>query len=96
MKGKLRVLAILAQGTSSWVGAVANLSAAFTGLIACGLALVSIVIGELRFAFGEGGSKSALAGIIVPAVVFTLPGGIHQTRATPEAWKWNHVPLPEP
>ena len=31
----------------------------------------------------------------VPAVVFTLPEGINQTRATPEAWKWNHVPLPE-
>ena len=45
--------------------AVANLSTAFTGPIARGLALVSIVIGELRFAVGEGGSTSALAGIIV-------------------------------
>ena len=42
----------------------ANLSAAFTGPIARGLALVAIVIGGLMFAFGEGGSKSALAGII--------------------------------
>ena len=55
---------LLAQGTSPWVDAVANLSAAFTGPIARGLALVSIVIGGLMFAFGEGGSKSALAGII--------------------------------
>ena len=44
--------------------AVANLSTAFTGPIARGLALVSIVVGGLMFAFGEGGSKSALAGII--------------------------------
>ena len=55
---------VLAQGTSPWVDAVANLSAAFTGPIARGLALVSIVVGGLMFAFGEGGSKSALAGII--------------------------------
>ena len=76
MRGKLRVLAtlvaavavmqpeIVAQGTSPWVDAVANLSTAFTGPIARGLALVSIVVGGLMFAFGEGGSKSALAGII--------------------------------
>ena len=76
MRGTLRVLAmlvaaaavmqptILAQGTSPWVDAVNNLSTAFTGPIARGLALVSIVIGGLMFAFGEGGSKSALAGII--------------------------------
>ena len=76
MRGKLRVLAtlvaavavmqseIMAQGTSPWVDAVANLSTAFTGPIARGLALVSIVVGGLMFAFGEGGSKSALAGII--------------------------------
>jgi type IV secretory pathway VirB2 component (pilin) len=56
--------AVLAQGTSPWVDAVNNLSTAFTGPIARGLALVSIVIGGLMFAFGEGGSKSALAGII--------------------------------
>ena len=56
--------AILAQGTSPWVDAVNNLSTAFTGPIARGLALVSIVVGGLMFAFGEGGSKSALAGII--------------------------------
>ena len=76
MQGTRRVLAmvvaavavmqseVLAQGTSPWVDAVANLSAAVTGPIARGLALVSIVIGGLMFAFGEGGSKSALAGII--------------------------------
>ena len=55
---------LFGQGTSPWVDAVANLSAAFTGPIARGLALVSIVVGGLMFAFGEGGSKSTLAGII--------------------------------
>ena len=75
MRANLRLLAlaaaaavlpaeVLAQGTSPWVDAVANLSTAFTGPIARGLALVSIVVGGLMFAFGEGGSKSALAGII--------------------------------
>ena len=35
-----------------------------TGTIAKGLALVAIVVGGLMFAFGEGGSKKMLAGII--------------------------------
>ena len=55
---------LIAQGTSPWVDAVANLSAAFTGPIARGLALVSIVVGGVMFAFGEGGSKGQMAGII--------------------------------
>ena len=54
----------LAQGTSPWVQAVNNLQQAFTGPIARGLALVAIVVGGLMFAFQEGGSKQALAGII--------------------------------
>ena len=55
---------LLAQGVSPWVTAVNNLQAAFTGPIARGLALVAIVVGWLMFAFQEGGSKQALAGII--------------------------------
>ena len=55
---------VLAQGTSPWVQAVNNLQQAFTGPIARGLALVAIVVGGLMFAFQEGGSKQALAGII--------------------------------
>ena len=55
---------ILAQGTSPWVDAVNVLEATFTGPIARGLSLVAIVVGGLMFAFGEGGSKRALAGII--------------------------------
>ena len=54
----------LAQGVSPWVQAVNNLQTAFTGPIARGLALVAIVVGGLMFAFQEGGSKQALAGII--------------------------------
>ncbi len=55
---------LLAQGVSPWVTAVNNLQTAFTGPIARGLALVAIVVGGLMFAFQEGGSKQALAGII--------------------------------
>ena len=40
------------------------LQQAFTGPLARGLSLIAIVIGGLMFAFGEGGSKKALAGII--------------------------------
>ena len=40
------------------------LQAAFTGPIARGLSLIAIVVGGLMFAFGEGGSKKALAGIV--------------------------------
>ena len=55
---------VVAQGTSPWVDAVANLSAAFTGPIARGVALVAIVIGGLTFAMDEGGGKQKLAGIV--------------------------------
>ncbi|MCY4586737.1 MAG: TrbC/VirB2 family protein [Bryobacterales bacterium] len=50
--------------TGPWVDAVTALQTAFTGTIARGLSLVAIVIGGLMFAFGEGGSKRALAGIV--------------------------------
>ena len=55
---------LLAQGTSPWVTAVEELSSTFTGPLAKGLSLVAIVVGGLMFAYGEGGSKRALAGII--------------------------------
>lgn len=50
--------------TSPWEDAVQVLETAMTGPIARGLSLVAIVIGGLMFAFGEGGSKRALAGIV--------------------------------
>ena len=55
---------VWAQGTSPWTEAVGVLEAAFTGPIARGLSLIAIVVGGLMFAFGEGGSKKALAGIV--------------------------------
>ena len=55
---------LLAQGTSPWLQAIDVLEQAFTGPIARGLSLIAIVIGGLMFAFGEGGSKKALAGIV--------------------------------
>ena len=55
---------LLAQGISPWLQAIDVLEQAFTGPIARGLSLIAIVIGGLMFAFGEGGSKKALAGIV--------------------------------
>jgi type IV secretion system protein TrbC len=52
------------QGTSPWETAVNQLRDAFTGPIARGLSLVAIVVGGLMFAFGEGGHKRMLAGIV--------------------------------
>ena len=49
---------------SSWENAVTVLMTSFTGPIARGLSLVSIVVGGVTFAFGEGGSKRLLAGIV--------------------------------
>ena len=51
-------------GSSPWENAVNVLQTSFTGPIAKGLALVSIVVGGLMFAFGEGGSKRMLSGIV--------------------------------
>ncbi len=66
MAGLILVLSadLLAQGTSPWLQAIDVLEQAFTGPIARGLSLIAIVIGGLMFAFGEGGSKKALAGIV--------------------------------
>jgi type IV secretion system protein TrbC len=57
---------ILAQtsGSSPWENAVNVLMQAFTTTIARGLSLVSIVVAGLTFAFGEGGSKRVLAGVL--------------------------------
>ena len=60
----LSVGELFAQGTSPWLQAVDILQAAFTGPIARGLSLIAVVVGSLMFAFGEGGSRKALAGII--------------------------------
>jgi Flp pilus assembly CpaF family ATPase len=56
----------LAQATtnSPWENAVGVLQTAFTSTIARGLSLVAIVVSGLTFAFGEGGSKRVLAGVL--------------------------------
>jgi type IV secretory pathway VirB2 component (pilin) len=55
-----------AQATtnSPWENAVGVLQQAFTSTIARGLSLVAIVVSGLTFAFGEGGSKRVLAGVL--------------------------------
>lgn len=53
-----------APGGSPWENAVNVLMQAFTTTIARGLSLVSIVVAGLTFAFGEGGSKRILAGVL--------------------------------
>jgi len=53
-----------AQTNSPWESAVNVLQQAFTSTIARGLSLVAIVVSGLTFAFGEGGSKRVLAGVL--------------------------------
>lgn len=62
----LASLPVYAQATGGdpWDNAVNVLRTAFTGTIATGLSLVAIVVGGLMFAYGEGQSKKALAGIV--------------------------------
>jgi type IV secretory pathway VirB2 component (pilin) len=55
---------LFAQGNSPWESAVNVLQTAFTSTIARGLSLVAIVVSGLTFAFGEGGSKRVLAGVL--------------------------------
>jgi len=55
---------LFAQGNSPWENAVTVLMTAFTSTIARGLSLVAIVVSGLTFAFGEGGSKRVLAGVL--------------------------------
>jgi type IV secretory pathway VirB2 component (pilin) len=53
-----------AAGNSPWENAVGVLQQAFTSTIARSLSLVAIVVSGLTFAFGEGGSKRVLAGVL--------------------------------
>ncbi len=73
--GELRVVMMLflalavaapafAQANSPWENAANVLQQAFTTTIARGLSLVAIVVSGLTFAFGEGGSKRVLAGVL--------------------------------
>jgi type IV secretory pathway VirB2 component (pilin) len=60
----LLLAAVPVLADSPWENAVTVLQNAFTTTIARGLSLVSIVVGGLLFAFGEGESKRMLAGIV--------------------------------
>jgi type IV secretory pathway VirB2 component (pilin) len=60
----LAIPAFAQTGTSPWENAVSVLQTAFTSTIARGLSLVAIVVAGLTFAFGEGGSKRVLAGVL--------------------------------
>ena len=60
----LLAVPVFAQGNSPWENAVNVLQTAFTSTIARGLSLVAIVVAGLTFAFGEGGSKRILAGVL--------------------------------
>jgi len=62
--GLLLTAPVYAQGNSPWENAVNVLQTAFTSTIARGLSLVAIVVSGLTFAFGEGGSKRVLAGVL--------------------------------
>jgi type IV secretory pathway VirB2 component (pilin) len=62
--GLLLAAPCFAQGNSPWEKAVTVLQQAFTSTIARGLSLVAIVVSGLTFAFGEGGSKRVLAGVL--------------------------------
>jgi len=64
VSGLLAVPAFAQQGNSPWENAVNVLETAFTGTIARGLSLVAIVVAGLTFAFGEGGGKRILAGVL--------------------------------
>ncbi len=58
------ILAGPVHAANPWETAVNALRDAFVGPIARALALVSIVIGGLIFAYGEGQGKKTLAGIV--------------------------------
>jgi type IV secretory pathway VirB2 component (pilin) len=55
---------VYAAPPSPWENAVTVLQTAFTTTIARGLSLVAIVVSGLTFAFGEGGSKRIMAGVL--------------------------------
>ena len=55
------------RAANPWEDGIEAICDAFFGVIGKGLAIVAVVIGGLMFAFGEGGSKSAIAGLIFGA-----------------------------
>ena len=58
---------LYAAADGPWETGVEALCESFTGIIGQGLSLIAIIIGGLLFAFGEGGSKSQIAGLVFGA-----------------------------
>ncbi|MCY4658924.1 MAG: TrbC/VirB2 family protein [Acidobacteria bacterium] len=63
------LLALAEQGLGAaaadpWSMAASQLCTLFTGVVGRGLAVVAVIAGGLAYAFGEGGSKSAIAGLV--------------------------------
>ena len=86
LAGVMLALPVELLATSPWSQAATALCTAFTGPIGKGLALVAFVVGGLMFAFGEGGSKSALAGLIFGAgMVLSAPNFLQWTLGTTAA-----------
>ena len=54
----------MSGGADPWSMAASQLCALFTGVVGRGLAVVAVIVGGLMYAFGEGGSKSAMAGLV--------------------------------
>ena len=63
----LTVFSPVLNAASPWEKGVKNLCLLFLGPVGRGLSIVAVIIGGLMFAFGEGGSKSAIAGLIFGA-----------------------------
>jgi type IV secretory pathway VirB2 component (pilin) len=52
------------QATDPWSTVAGQLASIFTGPIAKGFSLVATVLGGLELAFGEGGSRRAVGGLV--------------------------------
>ena len=58
------LLAGMGGAADPWSMAASQLCTLFTTTVGRGLAVVAVIFGGLTYAFGEGGSKSALAAIV--------------------------------
>lgn len=59
------LLALLAQGRLPWLDTIDAIKDALTGDIAKAIGSIAVLIGGLMIAFGEGGSKRTVAGLLL-------------------------------
>lgn len=59
------LLALLGQGRLPWLDFLDALKKTLTGDIAKAIGSIAVVLGGLMIAFGEGGSKRTVAGILL-------------------------------